>query len=211
MAFNKKLALKLGLSKKEIFIIRRFNTPEKLQDFIVSLKANLEKHGETLMSPRLVLQTKSCHCIEGALLSALVFYLHGKKPLIVDMRAKRNDLDHCIAPFKVNGFWGAISKTNHAIIRYRDPVYKTLRELMMSYYHEYYIIKNGEKSLRSYSAPFNLKKLKDSSWVTSSRPLWHIDKILDKQPHKLFVLNKKIKARPADKFERKVAAKSEYC
>ncbi|MEK7567918.1 MAG: hypothetical protein AAB513_03300 [Patescibacteria group bacterium] len=210
--FNHKFALKLGLNKKETAVLRKLNTPQKIQNYISGLKANMEKSGETLMSPRLVMKNKTCHCLESALFSSLALWLHGYEPLIVDMKAKKYDSDHCIAVFKRGGYWGAISKSNHAIIRFRDPIYKNLRELMMSYFHEFYIWNNGVKTLVSYSAPFNLKKIKDKFWIISKKNLWYLnlDKKLNSLPHFPFVLNKKIKLRPADKFERKVTKTTEY-
>ncbi len=208
--FNLTLAQKSGLNKREISVLKKLNSPQKIQDFISGLPANLEKNGETLMSPRLIIKKKACHCIEGALFAALALWLHGYQPLIVDMRAKRYDFDHVIAVFKHGDFWGAISKTNHAITRFRDPIYRDLRELLMSYFHEFYMWNTGIKTLVSYSKPFNLKSLRDNSWVTSLKPLWHIGKKLDKIPHHPFILNKKVSLRPADKFERKITKATEY-
>lgn len=203
MKFNIRLAKKLLLSNKEVSILKKINTPQKIQDFLGGMPGNLEKKSETLMSPRLVLQKNTCHCVEGALLAGLALWLHGFEPLIVDMKAKRYDTDHVVTVFKQNGYWGAISKTNHAVLRFRDPVYKNLRELMMSYFHEFYLYKTGEKTLLSYSKPFNLKNLSDTAWATSPDNLWFMEKILNKLPHYNFSLNKNIKLRKADEFERK--------
>ncbi len=214
--FDNGLAIRLGLNQKEVTILKKLNTPQKIQDYIVRLKANLEKKGETLMSPRLVMKNRTCHCLESALFSALALWLHGYEPLIVDMKAKKYDFDHVICVFKQNGMWGAISKSNHAITRFRDPIYKNLRELMMSYFHEFYMWNNGVKTLVSYSTPFNLKNIKDKSWITSVKNLWYLnlDKKLNSLPHHPFVPSKgrgkKVKIRPADKFERKTLNKTEY-
>ena len=209
-SFNERLAKKLGLDKKEITILKKLNSPQKIQDFLRALPGNFEKKSETLMSPRLVLQHKICHCMEGALFAALVLWLHGREPLLVDIKAKSNDLDHVITVFKENGYWGAISKTNHYQCRYRDPIYKNVRELLMSYFHEYFLAKTGQKTLLSYSKPYNLKSLKDISWAISPKPLWHISKILDTISHLPFILNKKVLLRRADKFEQKIARIPEY-
>ena len=208
--FNLILARKLGLSHGEILTLKKLKSPQKIQDYISAMPGNLEKNGETLMSPRLVLQENTCHCFEGALLGSLTLWLHGYEPLIVDMQSKKYDFDHVIAVFKQNGYWGAISKTNHAINRFRDPIYKSLRELMMTYFHEFYMSNSGEKTLLAYSEPFNLKMLKGRNWVTQIEPLWYLDQELNKVPHLPFVLNDKIKLRPADKFERIVTDRTEY-
>ena len=105
------------------------------------------------MSPRRVLATRTAHCFEGALLAATVLWMQGEIPLLLDLATNAQDIDHVVALYKCNGYWGAISKTNHAVLRFRDPVYKTIRELALSYFHEYYLEATGEKTLISYSLP----------------------------------------------------------
>ena len=134
------------------------------------------------MSPRRALRARKAHCVEGALIAALALWLHGEEPLIMDLTSKKHDDDHFVALYKRNGHWGAISKTNHATIRFRDPVYKTLRELALSYFHEWFMNTNGEKTLVSYSRPLNMKKL-GINWITSEKELWEIDGIIDALPH----------------------------
>lgn len=171
-----------GLTKKEEKLLRSLKTPAKIQDFLDSLPMNHEKKGETHMSPRRALREKKAHCVEGALIAALALLLHGEEPLIMDLTAKPHDDDHFVALYKKNGHWGAISKTNHATIRFRDPVYRTLRELALSYFHEWFMNKNGEKTLVSYSRPLNLKRL-GTCWITAEEDLWEIDGIIDALPH----------------------------
>lgn len=196
--FNKELAIDLGLNKKEISILKKLNSPIKIQDFLQSFPANLEKEEETLMSPRMTLQTGICHCFEGALLGALALWLYGQKPLLVDMKGKRGDFDHVVCVFEDNGYWGAISKTNHSVIRYRDPLYRDIRELIMSYFHEY--TKNGVKTLVSYSKPLDLSKI-NKSWVISSANLWYLDKLLNKSKHFNLIPSQKTKLRKSDPIE----------
>lgn len=172
----------LGLSGKEEKTLRALKTPIKIQDFLDSLPMNHEKKGETHWSPRRALREKKAHCIEGALIAAAALWVQGEEPLIMDMRAPDPDFDHVVALYKRNGYWGAISKTNHATIRFRDPVYKTIRELALSYFHEWFLNTNGKKTLESYSKPLNLKKL-GTSWVTREDDWWEIDDILNKLPH----------------------------
>ncbi len=171
-----------GLTKQEERLLRSLSTPVKIQDFLDSLPMNFEKKGETHMSPRRALAARKAHCVEGALIAALALWMHGEEPLIMDLTSKKHDDDHFVALYKRNGHWGAISKTNHATIRFRDPVYRTLRELALSYFHEWFMNTNGEKTLVSYSRPLNMKTL-GTTWVTSEEELWEIDGIIDALPH----------------------------
>jgi hypothetical protein len=147
-----------NFSKSELAILNKLSTPIKIQDFLDTIPINFEKKGETHMSPRRVLRENKAHCIEGALLAAVALWLHGHEPLLLDLKAHPHDDDHVVALYKINNLWGAISKSNHSTIRFRDPVYKTIRELALSYFHEYFEEKSGKKVLYSYSKPFNLKK-----------------------------------------------------
>lgn len=170
------------LTKQEYAKLRNLNTPAKIQNFLDSLPINFEKGGETLMSPRRVLREKHAHCMEGALLAALALWLNGHKPLLLDFKTLPCDEEHVVALYKINGYWGAISKTNHPILRFRDPIYKTIRELALSYFHEYYMFSDGKKTLRSYSAPFDLRTFR-TTWVTEEEDMWHISHALDKAKH----------------------------
>ncbi|MCM2339293.1 MAG: hypothetical protein NDI62_02450 [Burkholderiales bacterium] len=162
--------------------MKRLNTPAKVQDFLNSLKFNFEKDGKNVIkSPIRVLREKNAHCIEGAILGAYVLSLHGYKPLILHLKTTKGDFDHMITPFKKDGLWGALSKTNHAVLRYREPVYKNIRELVMSYFHEYFL-DNGNKTLRSYSIPLNLN-IFEKGWEVAEYDLWGIDDELDKIKH----------------------------
>src|SRR3989454_6739784 len=147
----------LGLTRAEFAVLKRLSGPEKIQDFLHALTANFEIGGQTCLSVREVLRRRRAHCIEGAMLAACALWVHGEPPLLMDMRAER-DYDHVVALFRRGGCWGAISKTNPPVLRWRDPVYRTLRELAMSYLHEY-ANKGGQKTLRGYSRPFDLRRL----------------------------------------------------
>src|SRR3989338_6965732 len=151
-----------GFTKAELKLLQKLNTPAKIQDFLERLRANFEKNGETCRSPRMVLLKRSAHCLESAIFAAACLRLMGHKPLILDLKAHRRDLDHVIAPFKINNRWGAISKSNHAVLRYREPIYRNIRELVMSYFHEYFL-DNGQKTLRQYSALLNLNTF-ENGW-----------------------------------------------
>lgn len=171
-----------GLEKKELNVLKKFNTPKKIQDFLDGIKINFEKNGDTCLSPMAVLEKRVCHCMEGAVLAALILRLHGYPPLLVDLTATDDDFDHVIAVFKIKGKWGAISKTNHAVLRYREPVYNSTRELAMSYFHEYFDDK-GKKNLRSFSLPVNLKRFDKKGWMTTRDEIDYIPEYLAKVRH----------------------------
>lgn len=210
MSFSFDTQLVQYFSSEEIARFKKMNTPGLVQDFINTIPFNFERDGIcTIKSPQRVIREKNAHCFEGALLGAFTLSLHGHKPLIMALiasetplkgRGRTRDFDHCIAPFKINGYWGALSKTNHAVLRYREPVYKTIRELVMSYFHEYFV-DDGTKTLRYYTRPLNLNKL-PSSWVVDSDDLWIIDELLDTSPRHAIVpvVNHKL-LRPADTVE----------
>lgn len=174
----------LGFTEQEMSLIKKLNTPVKMQDYLNSLHFNFENKGETLKSPLFVMRDGRAHCFEGALLGAYLLSLHGFPPLVLHLKSTEEDYDHVIAPFKQNGLWGALSKTNHAVLRYREPIYKNIHELIMSYFHEYFL-DNGVKTLRRYSIPMNLNTLKkqNKDWAVGDGDLWYIDKMLDKIKH----------------------------
>lgn len=171
-----------NLSRQEERLFRKLNRPDRIQDFLDELPINFESDGFTYLSPRRVLRERRAHCAEGALLAAAALWYHGGEPLLLDLKTTDNDADHVVALFKQRGYWGAISKTNHATLRFRDPVYKTVRELVLSYFHEYFLNETGEKTLRSYSRPFNIKKF-GTSWVTAEEDLDEIVEALDASRH----------------------------
>jgi hypothetical protein len=171
-----------GLSKGEERILRRLDTPVRIQDFLDRLPVNYEKGGDTHMSPRRVLRERKAHCIEGALVAAAALWMHGRPPLLLDLKTRFLDDEHVVALFRENGYWGAISKTNHAVLRYRDPVYRSVRELALSYFHEYFRDRDGVKTLVSYSRPFDLRRLGEG-WITAEEDLWVLDDLLNATPH----------------------------
>lgn len=196
-----------GLSSHELKTLRKLNTPIKVQDFLDTFPINWD---EGHLSPRLVLRKKKMHCFEGALLAATALWIQGEKPLILDLIAPYDE-DHVVALYKRNGFWGAISKTNHASVRFRDPIYKNLRELAISYFHEYFNDKTGKKALRKYSSePFDLS-IFGTEWITSEEDLEYIVEKLDKTPHRSLVPKKNERLiRKADPMERKAGALTEW-
>ncbi len=193
-----------NLTEKEEESLRKLDTPSKIQDFLNKIPINFDYKKDTCMSPRMVLKKWKCHCIEGAMLAAAALRLQGRSPLIVHLKASRDDYDHVIALFKENGKYGGITKTNHGVLRYREPVYDSVRELVMSFFHEYFN-DEGEKTLRSYSVPVNLAKFDKKNWITSEEDLWYIDGYLDKVKHFPVLTRKQVKnLRKADKIEIKI-------
>jgi hypothetical protein len=145
------------------------------------MPVNFEPGGDTCHSVRTALRRNVCHCIEGAFIAACALLLNGERALLLDFQAEGDD-DHVVALFKRHGHWGAISKSNSIWLRWRDPVYRTTRELAMSYFHEY--IKHDEKSLRRVSArPFNIGAYDPAYWITCETDCWDMAGEIDCAPH----------------------------
>lgn len=183
--------------------LKALTTPVKIQDFLDSLPINYELTGETCRSPIQVLHDRTAHCLEGALLAAAALWLHGESPLILHLKTVPKDDAHAVALYKRNGYWGAISKTNHAALRFRDPVYKSVREVAASYFHEYFINATGAKTLRAYAGPIDLSRF-GTKWLTGEKDLWTIADALEDAKHiRVFPLENKKYLRPADRTERR--------
>jgi hypothetical protein len=187
------------LTPAERGVFARLGTPQKIQDYLDRLPVNFEPDGDTVMSPRRMLEAKVAHCAEGALFAAAVLMFHRKPVWLVDLRARPSDQDHVIALFKEQRRFGAISKTNHSILRWRDPIYRNLRELAMSYAHEY-CLPSGQKSLLAFSRPFSLARYAPSRWVTAEDDLHWLMDALDDSPHEQ-VAPKRVKQRRSAKIE----------
>lgn len=187
--------------EKEFEVLKKLNTPVKIQNFLDKLKINFEENGDTCFSPKIVLKQKKCHCIEGAILAALALRINGYPPLLVDLTANKNDFDHVIAVFKKNKKWEAISKTNHAVLKYRDPVYNSIRELVMSYFNEYFN-DDGEKTLRSFSLPINLSRFDKLGWMNAEENIFYIPEYLVSVKHFPIMTKEQIHSlRKADEIE----------
>src|ERR1700689_2528610 len=120
------------LGYEEFDIFKKINSPSKVQDFLNGIPANFDAGKRTCRSPLMALRRNEAHCMEGAMLAAAIFWYHGQRPLGLDLKTTERDDDHVVALFKQGDRWGAVSKTNHAVLRYRDPVYANVRELVMS-------------------------------------------------------------------------------
>lgn len=199
-----------NLTKKELSILKKLNTPIKIQDFLDKMPINFEKNGETYMSPTRALKENKAHCFEGALIACLALWVNGEEPLMLDLKAVPSDIDHVVALYKKNGYFGAISKTNHAALRFRDPVYKTVRELAVSYFHEYFVNETGKKTLRSFAGPINLKKYGEG-WITSTENLDALVEKIDNLKHTEIFPKENLKyIRKADKMEIKAGKLTEW-
>jgi len=157
----------------ELRKLRRLKDPYGIQHFLDSQPYHLQ---DTAWSPRRVLRENTSHCYEGALFGAAALRANGYPPLIVDLEAE-HDTDHVIAVFKQHGHWGAIGKSNYTGCRYREPVYRTLRELALSYFEGYFNLRR-ERSLRTFSNPVNLARFDGQHWMTTERPVWFIAEYL---------------------------------
>jgi hypothetical protein len=165
-------------TKDEVKFLESLTGPDSIQGFLDSIDYNPNYE---CRSPRWVIRKRSAHCFEGALFSAAALEFMGYKPLIVDMKAF-NDDDHVIAVFMVQGHWGAVGKSNFTTLRYREPVYRSIRELIMSYF-DFYFNLNGDKSLRSYSRPLDLTIYNRRHWKTTDDDLEYIGDKLEAMRH----------------------------
>jgi hypothetical protein len=200
----------LGLTRHEFAILRRLDTPRKIQAFLNAIPINHEVGGETILSVREVLRQRRAHCIEAAFVAACALWVHGEPALVMDMDCDPSDYGHVIALFRRGAKWGAISKSNGAYLRYRDPVYRSLRELAMSYFHEYFN-KRGHKTLRSYSVAFDMRRLRPELWVTSSTECSEADERLSALRHYELISKRQERLLSRrDPFERRAAKVVEY-
>ncbi len=200
----------LGLSIQEKQLLNQLDRPKKIQDFLETIPINYEPEGDTCLSPREVLKQRRAHCIEGAMLAALALRVHGHRPLLLDLTSARHDFDHVVAVFGTRGAWGAISKTNHAVLRYREPIYRTLHELALSYFHEYFD-DAGRKTLRSYSDAVDLTRVDARGWMTSEKNVWYVVDLLNAAPHHgLLTRSQLMTLRQADAIEQQAGRLIEW-
>lgn len=209
------------LRPKELSLIKRLNTPIKIQNYLDKIPFNFQKKGQTYFSPRRMLEEQKAHCLEGALFAYLCLFYHNHESYIVDLKVKKSakaDSDHIITLFaikkrdgkKTKKTWGAISKTNHSVLRYRDPIYKSPGEVARSYFHEYFL-NDGEKTLDSYSKPLNIFGKFGISWITEGDHLHDIAEWIDDRIHFKFVPQEARRMiRKAGKTEIKGAAMAEW-
>ena len=164
------------LTKSERRILGRLTTPGKIQNFLDELAYSTEK---TYRCPLRVLRERVAHCYDGALFAAAMLRRRGHPPLILEMLPNRRDDDHLLALFKQDGHWGAVGKSNFVGLRFREPVYRTLRELIMSYFEQFYNVER-EKTLRGYTLPLNLQSFDRHGWMVRDEPMEWIAEKLDR-------------------------------
>jgi hypothetical protein len=167
-----------GFRPAELRTLRALKTPIGVQRFLDDLPYNLRFDAR---SPRRVLLDRTASCLDGGIFAAAALRVLGFKPLIFDLEADR-DTDHVVAIFKIRGHWGAVAKSNFTGCRYREPVYRTLRELALSYFNIYFNLR-FERTLRRYSRPVNLARFDDRNWMSTEEPIWFIAEYLLDIPH----------------------------
>lgn len=164
------------LNKAEYKFLKTLANPARIQAFLDEISYSTD---HVYRCPLRVLRERIAHCFDGALFAAAALRLLGYPPLILEMVPNGRDDVHLLALYKRNGHWGAVAKSNFVGLRFREPVYRSLRELVMSYFEQFYNVER-EKTLRSYSLPLNLKAFDRSSWMTSDDSLERIAQRLDR-------------------------------
>jgi hypothetical protein len=167
-----------GFTAAQQRILRGLKTPAGIQRFLDDLPYNLKFDAR---SPKKVLEDRIASCLDGGIFAAAALRAIGFPPLIFDLEADR-DTDHVVAIFKVRGHWGAVAKSNFTGCRYREPVYRSLRELALSYFNIYFNLR-FERTLRRYSRPVDLARFDDRKWMTTEKPIWFIAEYLCEIPH----------------------------
>lgn len=162
-----------GLTPKELRKFRSLKDPYGIQKFLDAMPYHL---ADTGWSPRVVLRENTSHCFEGAMFAAAALRANGYPPLVIDLEAE-HDTDHVVAVYRQHGHWGAIAKSNYTGCRYREPVYRTLRELALSYFEVYFNLRR-ERTLRTFSRPVNLARFDRLEWMTTEKPLWFVAEYL---------------------------------
>jgi hypothetical protein len=160
------MKMRKQIPNEENKVFSKFMTPYDIQLFLNSIAYNPR---EKCKSPVEVIRKRSANCLEGAIFAAAALKFLGYKPLILDMSAE-NDDDHVIAVFSRNRCYGAVAKSNTTVLRYREPVYRSIRELVMSYFDVYFNTLS-EKTLRNYSMPISLDMFSAYDWVSTKKDL----------------------------------------
>ncbi len=159
-----------SFTPRERAFLRRLSPPWRIQRYLDGLDYDVEGRG--CRSPRRVLDERMVQCMDGALFAAAALREQGHPPLIVDLEAERDD-DHVLAVFRMYGRWGAVARSNFSGLRYREPIFRTVRELVLSYFESYFNLRR-EKTLRRYSLPVNLSRFDGRRWMTAEDDLWDI-------------------------------------
>jgi hypothetical protein len=163
-----------GLTRREASFLRGLTPPWRIQRLLDGL--DYDVRGEGCRSPRRVLRERKVQCMDGALLGAAALRLQGHRPLIVDLEAVFDD-DHVLAVFRQDGRWGAVARSNYSGLRYREPLYRTIRDLALSYFENYFNLRR-QKTLRRFSRPVDLSRFDKRHWMTAEDDLWDIPEYL---------------------------------
>jgi hypothetical protein len=164
-----------SLSVDQRLLINQLTTPHAIQLFLDDLTYSAEP---IYRCPLRVLRDGVGHCFDGALFAAMALRRIGFPPLILDMVPNERDDDHLLALYQRDGHWGAIAKSNFSGLRFREPIYRNLRELVISYFEQYYNVAR-EKTLRGYTVPLNLTSFDPLNWTCRDQPLDAIAARLD--------------------------------
>lgn len=163
-----------GLTRREASFLRGLTPPWRIQRFLDGLEYDVR--GEGCRSPRRVLRERKVQCMDGALLGAAALRVQGHRPLIVDLEAVFDD-DHVLAVFRQDGRWGAVARSNYSGLRYREPLFRTIRDLALSYFENYFNLRR-QKTLRRFSRPVDLTRFDKRHWMTAEDDLWDIPEFL---------------------------------
>jgi hypothetical protein len=169
-----------NLTRSEARLLASLAPEWRIQEYL-DTKLLYDTSGGVCRSPRRVIRDGECQCMDGALFAAAALRMQGHPPLILDLEAEQDD-DHVLAVFRSRNGWGAIGRSNYSGLRYREPVYRSIRELVMSYFESYFNLRR-EKTLRAYSRPVNLARFDRIDWMTAEEDLWDIPNHLVKIPH----------------------------
>jgi hypothetical protein len=164
------MPLDFGLTPREAARLRALRTPALIQRFLDDL--DYDAAGRECRSPRRVLREGRVQCLDGAILGAAALRLAGHPPLVLDLEADRDD-DHVIAVFRQNGAWGAVGRSNYSGLRFREPIFRSVRELALSYFESYFNLAR-EKTLRRYSRPVSLARFDARGWMITDEDLWYV-------------------------------------
>ena len=204
-----KLGVDIGLTRAMATRLAGLRTPERIQDFVSRLHWNHQADGPTALSVVGVLRQDQAHCIEGAFVAACALWLNGYPPLLIDLGAARGDVDHVMAIFRHGCYWGAISKSNSPFLRYRDPIYRYLRELAVSFFPQY--VKRRRKTLRTYSLPVDLRRHDPALWVTRDGFCHEMVDVLTGARHfDILPAEEQSKLRPIDEIEARANALRDF-
>ena len=160
-------------------LVRRLNTPAKVQRFFTAMAYNRESNGATLRSFRELIRGDEAHCLEAAVGAAVILEQHGYPPLLLDLESQ-DLLDHVIYVFKDNGRWGSIARSRDLGLHGRKPVYRSLRDLVWSYFDPFV---DFSGRLKAYGV-MSLYDLGDYDWRFSPRKMLKIEDHLRAMPHK---------------------------